>query len=69
MNPPVPALTSLSWRIGSPRRNATRVIEPSTSLSASGFADFVIINSDTSAFGHGCQAIAPSLTTVPIGRS
>src|SRR6202040_4059212 len=47
----------------------TRVIEPSMSFSASGFPDFVIINSETSAFGHGCQAIPPSLTNVPIGRS
>ena len=39
------------------------------SLSASGFADFVIINSETSAFGHGRQTAAPALTTVPIGRS
>jgi hypothetical protein len=31
MKPPVPALTSLSCRIGSPRMNATRVIEPLTS--------------------------------------
>ena len=30
------------------------------SFSASGFPDFVIMSSETSAFGHGCQAIAPS---------
>jgi hypothetical protein len=66
---PPPAVTSLSCRIGSPRRKAVRVIEPSASLSASGFADFVIINSETAAFGHVCHAVAPSLTTAPIGRS
>ena len=69
MKPPTPALTSLSCLIGSPRMKATRVIEPLTSSRASGFPDFVIIKSETAAFGQTCQPVAPSLTTVPIGRS
>ena len=59
MKPPVPALTSLSCRIGSPRRNATRVIDPSTSLSASGFTDFVIMSSETSALAKGARPSHP----------
>jgi hypothetical protein len=69
MNPPAPALTSLSCRIGSPRMNATRVMAPITSWSASGLADLVIMNSETASFGQACQDVAVSLTTVPIGRS
>ncbi len=42
MKPPAPALTSLSRRIGSPRRNPTRVIEPLTSCMAFASADLVI---------------------------
>ena len=69
MNPPVPVLTSLSRRIGSPRMKATLVIDPFTSSMESALPDLVIMNSETAAFGQSCQLVAPSLTTVPIGRS
>ncbi len=42
MKPPAPDLTSLSRRIGSSRRNPTRVIEPLTSCMAFASADLVI---------------------------
>ena len=69
MNPPAPALTSLSCRIGSPRRKATRVIDPLMSAIGSPLCRFVIMNSEIAAFGHACQLTEPSLTTVPIGMS
>ena len=69
MKPPAPALTSLSRRIGSPRRNASRVSEPLTSSITLGPDDLTIISSEIAALGHICQATEASLIAVPIGMS
>ena len=69
MKPLAPPLTSLSRRMGSPRRKASRVSEPLTSSMALGPDDLAIISSEIAAFGHGCQETEASVIGTPIGMS